>query len=161
MEDVITISKSELQALIAKEIANRTCKIRRDFGEVKIEYADIEGVNRLYPEICNKMQLPFYNGFSVDVMPMIKTGRRDNTGSIDSIYSQTRHFDESRKAYFHSKRNLYNSNIHELLKGLTLALHGATLIKDLDDEEFQKALETYNEFKQFFLERYSVRLSKL
>lgn len=162
MEDVITISKSELQDLIAKEIANRACKIRRDFGEVQIEHDDIEGVNRLYLEVFNKMRLPFYNRVCNDLMPMKETRRfDDNTGDTSKIYSETRHFNKVKNAYYHSKPTLYASNIHNSLKSLALALHGATVIQDLDDREFQKALETYNEFKQFFLERYSVRLSRL
>lgn len=162
MEDVITISKSELQELIAREIANRICKTRRDFGEVMINSNDLEGINRLYPDIYNKMRLPFYNSFTNDTMPLNETGRiDDNIGRTSSIYSTTRHVDKVRNAYYHSKSNLYDSNIHEALKALSLALHGATVIKDLDDEEFQKSLETYNDFKQFFLQRYKVRLSKL
>ncbi|WP_369350599.1 hypothetical protein AB6M97_08960 [Streptococcus hillyeri] len=162
MEDVITISKSELQELIAREIANRTCKTRRDFREVMIDHSDLEGVNRLYPDIYNKMHLPFYNSFTNDTMPLNETGRiSDNIGSTSSIYSTTRHLNRVKNAYYHSKSSLYTSNIHEALKALALALHGATLIKELDDEEFREALETYNDFKQFFLERYSVRLSKL
>lgn len=161
MEDTITISKSELQELIAKEIANRAIKTRRDFGGVAIDASDIRSVNQLYPDIFDKMRLPFYNSHTDDVMPIARHQKWKFDFGGGDVFSRNRHFSKSNNAYYHSKDCLYVSRIHEKLKEITLALHGATLIKDLDDEEFQEALETYNDFKQFFLERYKVRLSKL
>lgn len=95
MEEVITISKHELQEMIAEAVANKMVKVRKDFGQVAITDEDIRIVNNNHPKV------------------------------------------------------------------LALSLHGATVIKDLTDDEFQNALETYNEFKNFFLDRYNVRLTKL
>ena len=113
MEEVITISKRELQEMIAEAVANKIVKVRKDFGQVAITDEDIRIVNNNHPKVLDLLQ------------------------------------------------NLYSSLIHEQLKSLVLSLHGATVIKDLTDDEFQNALETYNEFKNFFLDRYNVRLTKL
>ncbi|HEM3683588.1 TPA: hypothetical protein U1D20_001050 [Streptococcus suis] len=165
MLDVITISKQELQELIAKEVANRITptKQRKDFGAVAIRCEDLELANRAHPAIYEKMKLPFYNDFSDDVMPLRDTKKWDsNVGHTNGTYSNKKFFGSTGQgAYYHSKRSLHATNIHELLKGLTLALYGGTVINDLTDDDFDEALQSYNDFKHFFLERYSVRLSKI
>lgn len=161
MEEVITISKRELQEMIAEAVADKMVKVRKDFRQVAITDEDIRMVNNNHPKVLDLLQNPYKREIGSVIYP-ITTGPRwnSNIGSDSKIFLTNRLMNR-RGVYYHSKQNLYASLIHEQLKSLSLSLHGATVIKDLTDDEFQNALETYNEFKNFFLDRYNVRLTKL
>lgn len=161
MEEVITISKRELQEMIAEAVANKMVKVRKDFGQVAITDEDVRIVNKNHPEVLDLLQKPYRREIGSSIHPIMARNCWDrNIGSDSKIFLTNRLMDK-RGIYYHSKQNLYASLIHEQLKSLALSLHGATVIKDLTDDEFQNALETYNEFKNFFLDRYNVRLTKL
>ena len=51
MEEVITISKRELQEMIAEAVANKIVKVRKDFGQVAITDEDIRIVNNNHPKV--------------------------------------------------------------------------------------------------------------
>lgn len=161
MEEVITISKRELQEMIAEAVADKMVKARKDFGQVAITDEDIRIVNNNHPKVLDLLQSPYKRGIGSAIYPITTGPRWDSNIGSDSKIFLTNRLMNKRGIYYHSKQNLYASSIHEQLKSLALSLHGATVIKDLTDDEFQNALETYNEFKNFFLDRYNVRLTKL
>lgn len=160
MEEVITIKKSELQELVAEIIAKKAVRTRKDFGDVSITNEDIANVNRNHPAILEKLLTPYADEYSEEVYPFSKHSLRFSNVYNHNVFL-TKRLENKNGVYLHSKSSLFTSDIHNSIKSLTLALHGATVIKDLTDYEFEKALNTYNEIKNFFLNRYNVRLTKL
>lgn len=150
MEEVITISKRELQEMIAEAVANKMVKVRKDFRQVAITDEDIRMVNNNHPEVLDLLKNPYKREIGSAIYP-ITTGPRwdSNIGSDSKIFLTNRLMDK-RGIYYHSKQNLYASLIHEQLKSLSLSLHGATVIKDLTDDEFQNALEHITNLKISF-----------
>lgn len=50
--------------------------------------------------------------------------------------------------------------MHDNLRKLSLNVLGASIIKDLDDDEFDYSLFAYEKLKTCFLELYAERISK-
>lgn len=162
MEEQITLKKSDLEALIAKEVAKTlTKKKKNDFRDVRIELDDISQINKKHPKILEKIIAPFEYKTGETIRPVVPTFLRDSNLGLDSyLYSKRRFFEYSHHAYHHAKPCVCVSAIHDLLKKLALYNHGVSIISDLDDDEFQEVLKTYQDFKELFLKKYDERLEK-
>ncbi|HEM3171204.1 hypothetical protein [Streptococcus suis] len=153
MEETITISRTELELMIADAIARNTLpRKKKDYRDVHITYSDIEKVNKQFPNISKLLSRRFSS--QITDLPS-KEEIRFGLSVPDYIYTRRR-FSSGIENYVHHK--LHISSVQELLRGLSLAIMGASIIKDLDDDEFEYSLEIYNEFKNLFLKLYEERL---
>ncbi|HEM4630516.1 hypothetical protein [Streptococcus suis] len=153
MEETITISRTELELMIADVIARNTLpRKKKDYRDVHITRSDIEKVNKQFPNVSKLLSRRFSS--QITDLPS-KEEIRFGLSVPNDIYTRRR-FSSGIENYVHHK--LYISSVQELLRGLSLAIMGASIIKDLDDDEFEHSLEIYNEFKNLFLKLYEERL---
>ena len=153
MEEVITISKQDLELMIAEAIArNSLPRKKKDFRDVHMSSEDLRQINTKYPLISGRLSRHFASQITDEPSRQeLRMGKSDP----DGIYSRKRHavgYDN----YEH--RKIYKQDILDHLRHISLAVMGASIIKDLDDDEFEYSLEIYNEFKSLFLKLYDERL---
>ncbi|HEL2341523.1 TPA: hypothetical protein U0J94_000291 [Streptococcus suis] len=153
MEETITISRTELELMIADAIARNTLpRKKKDYRDVHITHSDIVKVNKQFPNISKLLSRSFSS--QITDLPS-KNEIRFGLSAPDDIYTRRR-FSSGIENYVHHKLSI--SSVQELLRGLSLAVMGASIIKDLDDDEFEHSLEIYDEFKNLFLKLYEERL---
>ncbi|MGR8823415.1 hypothetical protein [Leuconostoc citreum] len=154
MEDRITISKSELERLVAIEIAKQAFpRTRHDFSGVMINDLDVLKVNEQHPVIKEKLKHTYTTsiGNNIHYRELRGFGRHDK-----SIFSRNRHvigYDQ----WSHTK--VYTTDVHQTLRKLSVQVMGGTIMKDLASDELDFALDVYEDFKRLFLEKYNQRLS--
>ncbi len=91
MEEVITISKRELQEMIAEAVANKIVKVRKDFGQVAITDEDIRIVNNNHPKVLDLLQNPYKREIGSAIYPIITGISWDsNIGSDSKIFLTNR-----------------------------------------------------------------------
>ncbi|MGT2866636.1 hypothetical protein [Streptococcus fryi] len=153
MAEVITITKEELKALIAAEVAKNSLPRKKpDFRDVMLRNEEISEINSNHLLIADRLSKEFA---SQQGEKSIKCSERNNWFS-SNIYTRKRYLHGLK--YQHYKTS--NQDIHETLRKLSLNVLGATIIKDLDDDEFEYALDAYEKLKTCFLEIYADRISK-
>ena len=153
MDETITLSKDELEKLIAEAVAKNVLpRKRKDFRDVHINCSDFEKINIKFPEVAHKLSRQFAS--QTTDLPS-KDERRLGLCKPDKIYSRRR-YSSGLDNYVH--RKIYCSEIQVLLKSLSLSVMGVTLIKDLDDDEFEYSLHIYEKLKKCFLDLYEKRL---
>lgn len=153
MNDTITISKTELELMIAEAIARNTLpRKKKDFRDVQFRHDDFEKINMKYPILSERLTRRFSS--QVTDEPSVEELRIGRARPI-SIYSRKR-YAHGINNYEHSK--IYTPNVSDMLRHLSLAVMGATIIKDLDDDEFEHSLKIYEDFKNLFLKLYDERL---
>lgn len=154
MKDTITISKAELETMIAEAIArNSLPRKKKDFRDVHLSYNEVEKVNKKYPLISERLSRRFASQITDEPSSdELRLGRM----KPDDIYSRKR-YGFGRDNYAHHK--VYPQDISDHLRRISLAVMGVSIIKDLDDDEFEYSLAIYNEFKNLFLKLYDERLS--
>ena len=153
MEEVITISKQDLELMIAEAIArNSLPRKKKDFRDVHMSSEDLRQINTKYPLISERLSRRFASQITDESSrDELRLGRFDP----DDIYSRKRYpfgYDN----YAHHK--IYPQHISDHLRRISLAVMGTSIIKDLDDDEFEYSLAIYNEFKSLFLKLYDKRL---
>lgn len=153
MNDQITISKAELQEMIAEAIANNTLpRKKKDFRDVMFRYEDSEKVNIKFPIISERMKRRFA---SQQTDEPSKEELRYGLLQPQGLYTRRR-YGHGINNYEHYK--LHNTEVSDMIRRLSLAVMGASIIKDLDDDEFEHCLEVYDEIKKVFLNLYEKRL---
>lgn len=151
MSEIITITREELNELIAKEVAKNILPRRKpDFRDVMISPVDVQKINKNYPNISEKV----CKKFATQNTDFLSRERRHE--KPDNIYTRRR-YAHGYNNYEHYK--IYPQDVHAALKKLALHAMGVTIIKDLDDDEFECALEAYSKLKGCFLEIYADRIS--
>ena len=153
MEDVITISKKDLESMIAEAIArNSLPRKKKDFRDVHISSEDVRQINIKYLPVSERLSRRFASQITDEPSSdELRFGRM----TPDDIYSRKR-YGFGRDNYAHHK--IYPQDISDHLRRISLAVMGVSIIKDLDDDEFEYSLEIYNEFKNLFLKLYDERL---
>lgn len=155
MDDTITISKAELETMIAEAIArNSLPRKKKDFRDVHMSWEDVRQINTKYPLISERLSRRFASQITDE--PSIDELRFGKT-KPDGIYSRKRYGKDNSSGYTYNK--VYHQDIIDNLRRISLTLMGVTVIKDLDDDEFEYCLTIYNEFKNLFLKLYDERLS--
>ncbi|MEQ9810346.1 hypothetical protein [Streptococcus jiangjianxini] len=151
--DTITISKAELQEMIAEAIANNTLpRKKKDFRDVAIRDKELEEINSNFPIIAERLKRSFASQQTDEPSAKeLRTGLKSSQG----IYTRRR-YENGYSNYTH--RKLYTPNVSDMIRHLSLAVMGASIIKDLDDDEFEHCLEVYGELKKVFLGLYKKRL---
>lgn len=154
MSDTITISKFELELMIAEAVARNTLpRKKKDFRDVAIRNEELLTINQKFPKIAERLSRRFASQVTdVPSEEELRLGKTNPNG----IYTRRRH-SHGYNNYEHNK--LYIPNVSDILRHLSLAVMGATVIKDLDDDEFEHSLEVYSEFKTLFLKLYEKRLT--
>ena len=153
MEEVITISKKDLESMIAEAIArNSLPRKKKDFRDVHISSEDVRQINIKYLPISERLSRRFASQITDEPSrEELRLGRFEPI----NIYSRKRH-GHGYDNYAHYK--VYYQDISDHLRRISLAVMGASIIKDLDDDEFEYSLALYNEFKNLFLKLYDERL---
>lgn len=156
MNDTITISKAELEKMIAEAISkNSLPRQKKDFRDVHLTNEEVEKINLKHPLISERLSRRFAsqitNEPSIDEL-------RFGKGKPNDIYTRKRYGKENSSGYAHHK--IYLQDILDNLRRISLAVMGASIIKDLDDDEFEYSLAIYEEFKKLFLNLYDERLSR-
>ena len=155
MDDTITISKAELETMIAEAIArNSLPRKKKDFRDVHMSWEDVRQINTKYPLISERLSRRFASQITDE--PSIDELRYGKT-KPNGIYSRKRYGKDNSCGYTYNK--VYHQDITDNLRRISLALMGVTVIKELDDDEFEYCLSIYNEFKNLFLKLYDERLS--
>ena len=155
MEETITISKSELERLVATEIAKQSFpRTRHDFSGVAIDGKDILKVNNQHPIVKEKLNHTYTRSMGSDIHEIELRGYGSNR---DSVFARNRNI-SGRSEWSHTK--VYTADIHQTLRNLAVRVMGGTVIRDLEPDEFDFALSIYEDFKQLFLEKYNQRLDR-
>lgn len=155
MTETITISKKELEMMIAEAVAKNTLpRKKKDFRDVHINSSDFEKINIKYPKVAQRLRRRFA---SQSTNAPSKEEKRYGLATPNDVYTRRR-YSNGIDNYVHYKTCCYN--IRDLLRVLSLAVMGATIVKDLDDDEFEYSLGVYEEFKNCFLYLYDKRLGE-
>lgn len=153
MSEVITITKEELKAMIAAEVAkNSLPRKSKDFRDVMVQREELSEINNKYPHIADRLSKTFVSqigGMSTD-------RKRYDASLLPELYTRKRY--AHGREYHHDKISLID--LHDNLRKLSLNVLGASIIKDLDDDEFDYSLFAYEKLKTCFLELYAERISK-
>ncbi|HEM4717497.1 TPA: hypothetical protein U1137_000513 [Streptococcus suis] len=154
MSDTITISKTELELMIAEAVARNTLpRKKKDFRDVAIRNEELLTINQKFPKIAERLSRRFASQVTdAPSKDELRLGKTNPNG----IYTRRR-YSLGYNNYKHNKLH-YIQDVSDILRHLSLAVMGATVIKDLDDDEFEHSLEVYSEFKTLFLNLYEERL---
>ena len=139
----ITLTKNELIEIVEREVSkrldsNKTIKPISIFSEVRLKEDDIKDVNESFA-IANFIK-PQYRGHHYKPLAL----KRYHCGAND---------------YFNG--NIYDDQIHDHIRKLTLAIFGVTKNSDLQEREYGEAIKFYRNIKDMYLYLYKKRLSKL
>lgn len=156
MDDTITISKTELEKMIAEAISrNSLPRQKKDFRDVHLSDDEVEKINMKHQLIYKKLSRRFASQITDESsIDEIRYGRT----KPNSIYTRKRYGIGNAYGYAHHK--IYLQDILDNLRRISLAVMGASVIRDLDDDEFEYCLAVYEEFKKLFLNLYDERLSR-
>lgn len=150
MEETITISKTELQELIAKEVAkiqmqsdHRTLTVQNLYSDIKFsEERDIRPINILYPQI-------------IDLLT--ENGKRPLNGKY--IFSNGSHYHGYDEPCGHY--GFYGNQVHDNIRKLTNNLFGKSKNSELTRDEYEMARHFYSEIANLFNKSYAERLAEL
>ncbi|MDK8175343.1 hypothetical protein HMPREF3031_06300 [Staphylococcus sp. HMSC072B07] len=139
----ITLTKQELIEIVEREVSKRldgkkTIKPISIFSEVRIEEDDIANINEDFN--FTKFIKPPYRGHHYKPLALKKYPIGNNER-------------------FNGK--VYDDQIHDLIRKLTLAVFGVSRNSDLSEREFEEAVKIYRYFKDMYLHLYQKRLSNL
>ncbi|MFW3532894.1 hypothetical protein ACN9UJ_03705 [Staphylococcus caprae] len=139
----ITLTKQELAEIVQQEISKRLdgkkpISSSSIFNEVKISHDDFDKINQKF-----------------DFAKDIKKSKWLGLGYPLSLKKYQHGFG----CYEHYKT--YPSDIHDLIRKLTLSAFGVTLNSDLSESEYEEAARMYEMIKSFYLYHYKKRIEKL
>ena len=147
--DSITITKNDLQNLIAKEVA----KAITNKPQVRIApNTMLDGVRLSGKEL-------------IDLNNKHKQSK-DNNSVHSEWYTSTFSRSQRLEKRWNDKYELSNqgpnsTDINTQIRKLTLSVLGETKLSDLKSCDYEKTISLYIEFKQFFLDKYEERLNEL
>lgn len=139
----ITLTKNELIEIVEREVSKRLdskkiIKPMSIFTDVRLNEDDIKGINEKF-KFTNFIQRP-YRGHHYKPLAL----KKYPCGGND---------------YFNG--NIYDDQIHDHIRKLTLAIFGVTKNSDLQEREYGEAIKFYRNIKDMYLYLYKKRLSKL
>lgn len=139
----ITLTKNELIEIVEREVSKRLdskkiIKPMSIFSEVRLKEDDIKDVNESFG-ITNFIKPP-YRGHHYKPLAL----KKYHCGAND---------------YFNGK--VYDDEIHDHIRKLTLAIFGVSRNSDLKQKEYEEAIKFYRNIKDMYLHLYKKRLSKL
>lgn len=150
MEEVITISKSDLQELIAREVAKTISAPAKSihpntvFSDEMIRSEDIQEINGQFEWVCYLLrdESRYKNGYDKAPYSLLALAQYHyGTDSMKSTASFT--------------------DVHDYLRKLSLAIFGKSLNNQLSRYEYDFAQQVYRELKSLFLKLYEERLHLL
>ncbi|AAX91294.1 anti-repressor Ant [Staphylococcus phage 37] len=139
----ITLTKQELIEIVEREVSKRldgkkTIKPISIFSEVRIEEDDITKINEDFN--FTKFIKPPFRGHHYRPLALKKYPMGNNK---------------------HFNGKVYDDQIHDLIRKLSLAVFGISKNSDLSESEFEDVVKVYRYFKDMYLHLYKKRLSKL
>ncbi|WP_412521288.1 hypothetical protein [Staphylococcus simulans] len=139
----ITLTKQELIEIVEREVSKRldgkkTIKPISIFSEVRIEEDDITNINEDFN--FTKFIKPPFRGHHYRPLALKKYPMGNNK---------------------HFNGKVYDDQIHDLIRKLSLAVFGISKNSDLSESEFEDVVKVYRYFKDMYLHLYKKRLSKL
>lgn len=139
----ITLTKQELIEIVEREVSKRldskkTIKPISIFSEVRIEEDDIANINEDFN--FTKFIKPPFRGHHYRPLALKKYPMGNNK---------------------HFNGKVYDDQIHDLIRKLSLAVFGISKNSDLSESEFEDVVKVYRYFKDMYLHLYKKRLSKL
>ncbi|PTJ91677.1 hypothetical protein [Staphylococcus simulans] len=139
----ITLTKQELIEIVEREVSKRldgkkTIKPISIFSEVRIEEDDITNINEDFN--FTKFIKPPFRGHHYRPLALKKYPMGNNK---------------------HFNGKVYDDQIHDLIRKLSLAVFGISRNSDLSESEFEDVVKVYRYFKDMYLHLYKKRLSKL
>lgn len=141
--ETITLTKEDLVRIVEQEVSKRLDGVKpikpiSIFSDVRLQEKDITDVNERF-DFTKCIKTPF-------------RGRHYKPLSLKK-------YPCGGNEYFNGK--VYDDNIHDHIRKLTLAVFGVTKNSDLSEEEFNDAVLYYQYFKDMYLHLYKRRLSNL
>lgn len=139
----ITLTKQELIEIVEREVSKRLDGVKpmkpiSIFTDVRLNEDDIKNINEKF-KFTNIIQTP-YRGYHYKPLALKK-------------------YPCGGKDYFNG--NIYDDQIHDHIRKLTLAIFGVTKNSDLQEREYGEAIDFYRNIKDMYLYLYKKRLSKL
>ncbi|MCH4321409.1 hypothetical protein MKS50_00340 [Staphylococcus haemolyticus] len=139
----ITLTKQELIEIVEREVSKRLDGVKpmkpiSIFTDVRLNEDDIKNINEKF-KFTNIIQTP-YRGYHYKPLALKKYPCGEND-------------------YFNG--NIYDDQIHDHIRKLTLAIFGVTKNSDLQEREYGEAIDFYRNIKDMYLYLYKKRLSKL
>ncbi|MDS3920123.1 hypothetical protein [Staphylococcus epidermidis] len=139
----ITLTKQELVEIVEREVSKRLDGVKpmkpiSIFSDVRLNEDDIKNINEKF-KFTNFIQKP-YRGHHYKPLALKKYHHGGND-------------------YFNG--NIYDDQIHDHIRKLTLAIFGVTKNSDLQEREYGEAIKFYRNIKDMYLYLYKKRLSKL
>ena len=147
MEDeLITLSKSELHELLSTNnskmvIVSKPITSNLLFKSAAINNSDIRSINEMYKN-SRTNNVDSYSG---------TTYSRHQTFNYNSLFDRKKLEDDGPSS----------SEIHDLIRKLTLAIMGEKLNKNLSYEDWSETREDYIQIKELFLNLYKKRLDNI
>ena len=145
-EDTIVINKSDLEELIAKEVAKKmtTQSNKSIFIDLAIIEKRVSEINRSQPEIMEyiKAQSTKAPAYWEKVSNLVKG--RNSYGRGFGMTSPTLYFDPD-----------------TLIKKLVCLMFGVKTVKEIDGRDIKTAREVYSEISKLFLATYEAHLNNV
>lgn len=144
MEDMITISKSELKEIIAKEIAKNIVKpSERLFFDVQIIRSGIQNANSKHQELVEFDKNNNYYGIGAYQKQLLVLFKRKS------------------KFGFEYTNPTSGNDPDALIRKLVLQMFGCKRSNDLESKDVAKAKEIYSKLSEIFLETYEEHLNDI
>ncbi|UXR49119.1 hypothetical protein [Staphylococcus simulans] len=139
----ITLTKQELIEIVEREVSKRldgkkTISSGAIFNKVKIDHKDFDVINKKF-----------------EFTKQLRSTDRIGLGHPLSL----KKYEHGLGCLEHYKT--YASEIHDLIRKLTLSAFGVTLNSDLSEKEYEEAARMYEMIKGFYLYRYEKRIENL
>lgn len=142
LEEKITLSKTELEKLIADAVADRIIdrpKVvtpQNLFDEVKFDMSkDIAPINEKYPLVMRLLASKSKNIFT-------------NVKYLHGFAT-------------YENRKIYRGDVHDRIRKLVLAIFGKSMNSELTRDEYRLAQLFYSELVEWYVSKYDYRLSEI
>ncbi|CRV30433.1 hypothetical protein QI320_12180 [Staphylococcus saprophyticus] len=141
--ETITLTKEDLVRIVEQEVSKRLDGVKPTkpisiFSDVSLQENEIAKVNEKF-NFIKFINTP-YRGRHFKPLAL----RKFSCGGGD---------------YFNGK--VHNTDVHDLIRKLTLSAFGVTLNSDLSEREYEQAAKMYRDIKGYYLHLYEKRISNL
>lgn len=172
-EQTITMTYADFEELVREEVRKQTkgnkINPRELFPSSSQISDDIRSINKKHPNL-------FKSDYEKKVKELVNRNTRIEMGIERSPLGGTvrKEFmktpaeidDEAMKEFetwkiYDRRGKLYESDIHDLIRKLSLAVHGMTRNNQARSEEYDDLNKAYNSFKEMFIQLYRDRMDNL
>lgn len=172
-EQTITMTYADFEELVRKEVQKQTkgnkVNPKELFPSSSQITDDIRSINKKHPNL-------FESEYEKKVKELVNRNTRIEMGiersalggTVSKVFMKTpaEIDDEAMKEFesghvYDRRGKLYESDIHDLIRKLSLAVYGMTRNNQARIEEYADLNKSYNSFKDLFIRLYSDRMDNL